>query len=289
MSSRTLLNLVLLVTVALLAGVVLWEPGLRGPAPPDRLSHIPARDIRQIAISRPAQADVRLQRRDTRWHLVEPIALPANELRVRSILRVLNATSHGRMRAASQDLERFGLAAPKASLVLDQLRLDFGDSEPLDGRRYVRLGDTVHLTDDDTLHQLTTSAASLVHDGPLGPDPQPVAIWLAETSLRLEDKRWILAPERPTVGADAILRLVDAWRQAQAISVRTAAAPGADGKTVRVELAGAHRVLEFQALESEHDLILVRPDVGVQYHLPQPSADRLLRLKGTPEQQMGEP
>lgn len=281
MSRRTALNLVLLIAVGVLAAVAVFQPGVEEPPPVPTLTSRDPASVGRVRIERPDQAAVVLEKREGRWYVAEPLSLPANAFRIQSLLEVLGLASDRQFAVGDLELSRFGLEPPRATLVFDDLRLEFGDTETLSGRRYVRAGDTVHLTADRFYHQIVAGAAGFAHLGPLGPDPDPVAFQLPDLTVRHDGGRWIVEPDDPAAGADAVQRLVDAWRTVQAITVRPAEA-AAGGRSLTVTLRGQEVPLRFLVSETPHALVLARPDAGVQYHLPVESAERLLRLRAPP-------
>ena len=277
MSRRMWLNLVLAGVVAVLAALVVLQPGIETPAEAPPLADRSPASVTRVRVERPDSPALLLERRDGRWNLVAPLALPANGFRVQTLLEILDVKSDRQLDAKGLELARFGLEPPRATLWLDDLRLDFGDTESLSGKRYVRVGDSVHLTTDRFYQQVTGGAPGLVHLSPLGPEAEPVAIKLPDLELRHEAGRWTAEPDDGGYTADAINRLVEAWRTSQAITVR-ALEPSTDGRAVSVTLKGQATPLRFLAIETPHAFVLARPDAGVQYHLPVEAADRILRL-----------
>ncbi|WP_411293350.1 hypothetical protein, partial [Thiohalomonas denitrificans] len=82
MSSRTLVNLGLLILVGILAALAAWEPGKQAPPDSERLTPLNPADIHQVRIERAGRATVAAQRgEDGEWRLTEPRGLPANGYR----------------------------------------------------------------------------------------------------------------------------------------------------------------------------------------------------------------
>lgn len=279
MRARLLLNVGLLV-VAVVIGLVLVLGSDEKPAPQAlTLTPLSANQVTRLRIERPGHEPVEMVKGEQGWQLQTPPALPANAFRVHSIARAAQAVSHAHYDVAAADLARFGLDHPRAKLYLDDYELDFGDTEPISGRRYVLTGNTVHLTDDAFLHQLATPPASFVDPNPLGPDARPVEIRLPGHHLTLSAGRWKLDPQRPNVSADAVTALVDAWRHAQALSVRTLASAPTNAASVTVRLAGNPDPIRFEVVQDKQEVVLARTDVGVAYHFTPATGARLLTLK----------
>jgi hypothetical protein len=277
MSRRAWLNVVLGLVVVVLTALVVLQPGLERPAEAPPLADRAPASVNRIRVERPDQQAAVLEKRDGRWYLVEPLALAANGFRVQTLLEILDVKSEHPLDAKGLELARFGLDPPRATLWLDDLRFDFGDTESLSGKRYVRLGDSLHLTTDRFYQQVVAGVPGFVDLNPLGPDAEPVALELPDLKLRRDAGRWLVEPDDGGYSADAINRLVDAWRTTQAITVRSLE-PAEGGRSVSVTLRGAAAPLRFLAIETPHALILARPDVGLQYHLPTEAAARLFRL-----------
>lgn len=278
MSTRSLVNLALLVIALLLLAVSIFEPGHRAGKPPVRLLVLDPAAVTRIRIQRPNTPGVELVKKDRLWRMVTPFDLPANGFRAAALAQIATATSTRHFSAAHIEPARFGLATPRAILRLDGHRFAFGDTEPISGRRYVQVGGTVYLTDDVYLQEVATAPASFVYPGPLGPDPKPTEIDLPGVHLRLVHGSWQMQPDRPQIGADALVALVDAWRGAQAPIIRTYDARRSSEGEITVVLAGHAQPLHFTLSRAPREIVLGRPERGVEYHFPQQAGERLLTL-----------
>ncbi len=277
MRPRTLLNLALVAVVTALILLAVYEPGIQAPEEPERLTGKQATTVQRLRMQRPDQPDMRFEKRAAAWHMLEPYQLPANSLRVGAIPDIVEAASQAQFPAESLALERFSLDPPNASLFVDDIRIDFGGSEQLSAMRYVLLDDTVHLINDRFYHYLLSTAASLVDHRLLEPDAQPVEIVLQEHRLTLANGTWTVVPEIPQMTADSPIRLVQAWRNAQAIEV-TALQTEKVEQSIDIRLRGQAQPVRYLVSAAEHAVVFARPDVGVQYHLSQASAEPLLRI-----------
>ena len=82
------------------------------------------------------------------------------------------------------------------------------------------------------------------------------------------------------MGADAIRTLVSSWENARALYVREAS--GYQGETLRIFLEGVDEPLEFTLQRDYKDIILTRPDRGIQYHLAGDAGLKLLEFTTEP-------
>ncbi|MCC6301677.1 MAG: DUF4340 domain-containing protein [Gammaproteobacteria bacterium] len=274
-TARSALNLGLLGLAAALAALVYWEPGVETPAEPPKLTALAPAGIEHVVI-RPQRGDeIRLDKDQGVWMMRAPVATYANEFRIDALLGIARADSRARFDAVALDLVKFGLDPPLSVLRLDDVELAFGDSEPLDNRRYVRNGAAVHLIDDEYFYRLQTGFTAFVSNRLLPPSGAPAAIRLPEFGVTRVDGKWSLAPAPEPPPADALNEFVDAWRQAQAVQVDRYAGEAARG-AITVSFEGGAAPLEFLLLETEPELVLARADLGLRYHLTAEQARRLL-------------
>lgn len=289
MTPRNWLNLVLLGSVLLLLLVVVYQPGLEEPPPLEPLTTLEPTQIAQIRIERGTGDTIQLAKAASGWVLQAPLLLPANSSRVESVLQVAAAPVHARMQAATLSLAEFTLDQPRVRLWLDNIEITFGGTEPLSGRRYVRIGDTVSLITDTSYFALVGEFTAFADTALLPAGAKILQIDLPTLRLvRMREGDWMQAPNRaqqpPTadVSMDMLNALHDAWHSARALQVRPFApaehASMVEEDAVFISVAGREMPLRFDILSRAPQLVLARTDIGVQYHLPESAAGRLLNL-----------
>lgn len=278
MSRRALVNLTLLGMVAALALVVWLEPGKEEEPPRSPVTGVDGAAVERIVIDYAGgRPGLTLERRGGDWWLAVPYDLPANDFKVQTLLDLLDAPSLGTVSVAGDSLAPFGLAPPRAVVRFDDFPVAFGDTEAINGHRYVRAGNRVHLVQDRYFPQLNTAATGFVSYSLLAPDTRPVAIHLGRWRVQREDEDWRVVPPEAGLVVDAGARLARAWQEARAIVVRqhdTTAATA--GKEVVVELREGKQSITFRVLKADGDSLFVRPDKGLAYVVPEHLATRLL-------------
>jgi len=275
---RTLSNIVLLVIAAGLATFIAIAPEqadreLRLLEP---LSDENPRSVSRIHLELSAAETIELQRTNGTWDLVAPMRIPANDFRVDTLLRVLEAPVHARIDTAEQQLGRFGLAPAQGRVLLDDKEILFGDTEPIHGRRYLLYDGRVALVDDRYFSHLSSSAANYVNPALLGRDPRLQSILLPDMRVYRQADKWRMDAAGKSASNDAIARLADNWRYARATAVRPYEQALDWGDVIVVELADGD--MRFDLAHTAFELILGRADLGIQYHMTKGAGAGLLGI-----------
>ncbi len=280
MRSQLLLNLVLLGLVLALVLFAVYQPGKPPLSKPFRLTQASQDTINKIRIARKHQEDVVLRKEHGQWWMVKPFAIHANPYRTTAILTVLRAESAMQLNAKQQDLARFKLDDPRVKLELDDYHFAFGDTNPLDQRRYVLFNDILYLIGDRVYQHLIAEPANFVSTQLLPSEVRLSEIRLPGYHLQLIEGTWSVTPELPETSSDAISQLVDAWRRAEALAVR-AHQKGTPLGTVYLNTEDGGGV-QFAIMAQTPELILARLDFAIQYHLSEAAGARLLELEEHP-------
>ena len=273
MRRRTLTNLVLLMAVAGLAAVLVFtEPGAKRPVT-RHLTDIAPKSIDTITLTRTTGPEVALKRAGDHWTMTAPVHARAAGGRVQSLLRILHATRYGHFPGESRNLARFGLDKPDATLKLGPHTFRFGDTDPLDNRRYVLYHNTVYLIDDYLYSQLTQNAGSFADPSLLPRNSRVTRIVYPHATLALEHGTWKQQP--PSGKKEADLKSVALnWETARAIIVRTEQHAGMKGEvTVDLKKGGS---IAFDISSRGANPVLVRTDLGLAYYLDSYTAGQLL-------------
>lgn len=273
MQRRTLVNVVLAGIVAALAAIALLQPGRSPPPAPRPIASIDAQTVRTITIERPDQPDILMERDEGNWWLHAPLAGPANPVRIDTLLELPATRTVTRLEIQPGELGRYGLAPPRASVSYDDLTIDVGDTQPLDGRRYVRVGTSVFLVHEMVYAFLVSHAAEFMRPDLVDPGAQLTAIVLPDRALELRDGHWRVVSGAPLEDA-GVQATVRAWQQTRAVRVAARDERAAQA-TITLEFVGGARV-DYDVLATTPLLELGRVDRGVRYQIDGPSAARLL-------------
>jgi hypothetical protein len=157
------------------------------------------------------------------------------------------------------------------------MSLSLGDTNPVSGKRYILFQDKIYLGADTVYNDLLGDPAEFASLRLIESGQELQRIALPGITLMRDGAKWSMTPVDPAITGDAITAVVDAWKHAQAISVSRLAAGTGQG-SVTIELADSQSI-RFEIRAREPQLVLARPDLGIEYHLFGDSADRLLKPK----------
>ena len=143
----------LLALLALFLGTLLWLDHGRESERYPRLTALAPSRIQTITIEAGGQLIEQLQKRGTEWFSKEKRAVVNDTEWIRHLLHIAELPSL-RQFPAPADLQPFGLDEPRFRLKLDDTLISWGGIEPLSQRRYVLVGDRVHLITDGYTHHL---------------------------------------------------------------------------------------------------------------------------------------
>lgn len=146
-------NWILLTIVVLLSLVVILHSRQQANWAPitDRdTSH-----IQDIIIQHGTKVFARLRHQNGGW-IERMTGKPLSEENlVNRLLHIARLPSLHHFSAAGHELKSFGLRPPVYTLRLDDLRIDFGNIDPVTGLRYVQVGKQIHLISDGYTHYLS--------------------------------------------------------------------------------------------------------------------------------------
>jgi len=289
MSTRTLLNLALSVIALGLVALIWLRPGLEGDSGSQTITGIDPQQVSMIELTRSAAVPLTFSQHDGHWLIDGATAIPADDFQVHTVLALLEAPGIRSYPANSLDLVALGLDPPQAGVRFDTTQIDLGNTEAIEGLRYVRLGATVYLVEDNYQHLLNAGLANFASRRLLPQEAMIVALELPGVKLtRTDDVHWQLDPGQPDTGADAIDQLVQNWQRASALYVRRYE-PGEHPDIIRVTLRDADAPVEFRIVAREPDLVLARTDRGLQYHLTGDVGAGLLALPESPTESVQSP
>jgi hypothetical protein len=282
MTSRTLLNLVLALSLAGLIALAIYEPGKGDKPAMTSLTQLDPKNIQQIHIQSSGQPSIELKKVGDHWRMLAPFSVSANQERITQLLKITQANSHAAYPMDQVDARQLQLDKPMLTLTLDDVSLRFGTTAPLGGSRYVQVGQRAHLITDRYSH-LVRAATGLISPTLLDNGDKITGLHLPTLDLKLDDGRWRLANKDAAhqPNPDNIQRLLDEWRYARALDIQ-ALVTSSPTKNSRpspiIEVVTESGTRQFVLQQTKDELVLKRLDLGLQYHFSREGGQRLLNL-----------
>jgi hypothetical protein len=272
--NRLRLNLVLLALAVGLA-VAVWFAQKKEPAGPP-LTALAPDAVTRIAIEHPGAPAIRLEKQDGAWMFTAPIKARVDEFEIASLVGLADQKTQEKLEGAK--LAELELDPPKYAITLNDTKIEFGGVEPLQYRRYVKVGDAAWLIEDPPSAALDKDHADLVAKNLLPPDAQIERIELKQLTLAKDaDGKWAVQPADPKATADGMQKLADAWKGARAMWNERAGAEPPRGERAKITLKGG-AVHEFVVAGAEPQLKLYSAAAGINYVLSKALAEDLLKL-----------
>ncbi len=280
MNNRLVLNLSLAAVIIVLALVVILEPGKDKTPEQPRITALNPDSITHIEIERTANDTIKFDKQGDHWRITSPVNLPANDFRVANVARIAQATSFGKFAAADRDLKQYELDAPKIRLHLNDQVIEYGGINPLDKRRYMRAGDSIHLTTDESFYRLSGDVYGFVSTA-LMPEHASDLTELKLPAMTVRNDaasgKWIVTPEIANLSADDTHKFIDEWRHAQALQV-VAYSGTPTGQTATLTFREPTPPMQLDILSKDGDLLLGNKAMGIQYQFSSDARGRLFHL-----------
>ena len=276
------LNLILMAIVLALAGA-LYFGQKKEPPKGQPLTALTVNSISKIILHHPNAADIVLEKRkEGQWALTAPVQVAADPYELSSLLNVATAETKSTIDPKDVKLADLGLDPPAFSLTLNDTKIDFGGTEPLNYHRYVETDGKIGQIDDPPASALDADYSDLVakYVLPQGAQIASITVPGLKVSRSADGKSWTADPSDPKAGSDELQKFVDAWIGARALwnaASPADAKPVPNQQTVQVALQDGS-TLSFNIVGRDPQLVLERADLKVQYDLAKTDVDKLLKL-----------
>src|SRR3546814_3465832 len=139
---RVYLNIALLVIVTGLAATI-WFTQKKEPPKGPPLTTLSADAVTGIRIEHPNEPTITLEKKGAEWQLTEPVQSPTDPFEVASLVNLATTEIKHALKVSDVKLAELKLDPPQFTITLNDQKLEFGDTEPLEYRRYVRHGDSL--------------------------------------------------------------------------------------------------------------------------------------------------
>lgn len=284
MFKANILNLVLFIVVISLASVIYFSEEQSSLL--NKLTDENIDDIVSITIQHNKHRTV-IQKQaspagESQWQITRPVAIAANNFRINSLLKLINAPVHNQYPLSEINAADTGLENPSTSLQLNDYLVEFGITNPATNLRYIKLNNTVYTIEDVYYPLLSSHFGTLVSLSLL---PMQSNI---ESNMENHIEKLILANQTITknenglwqsnsnLSADNINKTIDHWKSSQAFGVREYMPREENYGEVFIYFSGDQQPLRYRITDTDPWLIMARPEIGLEYHLDIEAYDRLI-------------
>lgn len=280
MQTRALLNLGLAAAVLAAAATLYMQPRPRTENG-DAIVPVALESVHRIEIRRVQQPAMVLERVRSDWRMTAPVAARLDEVALGRVLDLARFRAHTRLPPG--DRARFDLDRPWASIRYGEHQVELGATNTLTQEMYLASGEHVYSVPARLAAAVPSVPAKLLAHRLLAADEIPRGIRTARFSLHHDGERWRLDPADPGLSQDDLVRWVDQWKAASSTLTQPVTAP-ADAQDVAIELRNG-RTITLGVTQRIPDLVLVRADEALAYHLPAKAGEALLAAPNAPASQ----
>jgi hypothetical protein len=141
------------------------------------------------------------------WKITQPIDVAANNFRINSILKLLNAPVHNKYTPAEIDSNKTGLDKPKTTIQFNKQIIAFGITNPATNLRYIKLNNTIYTIEDVYYPLISSHFGALVSLNLLPPDSKLTKLILMNQTIFKDEKgRW---RSNIDISADNVAKTLD--------------------------------------------------------------------------------
>ena len=272
MYKNNLLNLVLFLVVISLASIIYFSE--EESTELEKISNSNITGISTIKIQHNKNTTTIIKSANAHWKITEPVAVDANNFRINSILKLLNAPVHNQYSLDEINTSDTGLAKPLTSIQFNNHTIEFGITNPATNLRYIKYNNTVYTIEDVYYPLLSSHFATLVSLNLLPADSKIEKLILANQTIAKDDNG--LWQSNSKMSADNINKTLDHWRNDQAFGVHQYMQRKEELGEVFVYLEDQQQPLTYVITDTDPWLIIARPEIGLEYHLDIEAYNKLI-------------
>lgn len=104
--------------------------------------------VSEIKIHVEGREDILLKSVGDNWKVVQPMEFDADKEQVRHLFTLFSENADTNYDSKGKDLSKFGLDEDRLSVSFDQVKLIFGEYNPVSQKRYILKGETIYLIEE---------------------------------------------------------------------------------------------------------------------------------------------
>ena len=266
LSRRWLINYLLIALIGIFIYTGNRYQATSGFPPVNSISSLKPQNIHTVIIETPNdKQQVVLRKTGNLWLFEKPVQWPADDTTVERLISIVQSESDSRLPADEIELATLGLDSPKVSLILNDTHIEFGTTNNIGQRRYVKIAATVYLLPDLHLHFITQGFIGLVDRRLLPRSVSLKSLKLADLILsKSSDDTW----QGEAVGEnekERINMLGNNWQTLNAGRVKKYDNTKLPERIIIARLEDGSEI-DFFVMAIKPEIVIARPDLDLQYH-----------------------
>ena len=239
----------------------------------DVLSDLDISSINIITIQHNNSKTIIEKQNNNQWVITNPVNIDANNFRINSILKLINAPVHSHYAPTEINLSRIDLDTPVTSISFNNDRVLFGSINPATGLRYVQFRNTIYTLEDVYFPFISSHFSTLVSLN-LIPAGNKVRKLILLNQIISKNKKG-LWQSNISITADNVAKAIDNWQTTQAFGIHQYLERKVLGD-VFVYTENQPSPINYQITDVDPWLIIARPELGLEYHLNLEVYDQLI-------------
>lgn len=275
--NRTRLNL-LLAVIVLALGAGAWQAKQHKDKPKQTLTPLAAEGVSKIVMEWPGSPTITLEKQGGDWQLTTPVKARADHFEVVGATSLASIEVQSTLDADGIDLKELGFEPPDHVITLNNVRIEFGGSDALQSRRYVRVDGVIKLIDDPTSAALDKDYADLVSKDLFAASDELVRIELPSATLsKGADGQWSAPANTANATPASVKAVAEGWKTARAMWCEPTEGAAPIGPPLRFTLRDG-RVIDYVVAATDPQLALYAPALNVRCQLSKALVDELLTV-----------
>lgn len=259
-------------------GTGAWVAHQKKNKPKTLLTPIAAEGVSRIVVEWPGSETITLEKKDAEWRVATPVQWRADRFEAAGATSLASTEVQAVVEGEGINLKELGLDPPGHSVTLNGVKIEFGGSDALQSRRYVRVAGVVKLIDDPATAALDKDYSDLIDKSLFAASDELVKIELPDLTLsRAADGSWTAPEGTANATAAALKTLAEGWKNARAMWNEAAPGEAMLGTKVRITLKDG-RVQDYVVASLDPQFALYSPTLKVRHQLSKALADELLKL-----------
>ncbi|MDH5692850.1 MAG: DUF4340 domain-containing protein [Gammaproteobacteria bacterium] len=200
-----------------------------------------------------------------------------SEWKIQNILRILATEYETQIPSLNVNPIEFGLVNPRVILELNEVRIVFGDVNPLIKKRYIQVGDTIYIITDRYYKHIIAEPLQYISLSPLEGKQGIEEIDLPDITLRKSKNNgsW-LVDSMVKLSPDQVNTFIDEWKFSQALSLSTTRPAQAAKFSANLRTTDG-QAYQFDIFLTQDMFILGVKQSGLFYHYPLDAGKRLVK------------